>query len=81
MPELLNTSDPVAKKKNAKTETKQYGTLIRVSDEFADAMRQASNFEAVSMRDFADAHLLSVVLKRYRDAVLKEAKKFGEKDQ
>jgi hypothetical protein len=80
MPGTALLEDPVAKKKNAsKAEPKQYGTLIRVSDEFAEAIRQASSFEKVSQREFADLHLLLVVQKRYRDAVLKEAKRIGGK--
>jgi len=67
----------MAKKKTAE-KPKQYGTLIRVSDEFAGAIGEASSFEKMSMRDFADAHLLPVVRKRYRDSVLKEAKKLGD---
>jgi len=84
MPATLES--PVAKKKpaaneEAKQEVKQYGTLIRVSDEFAAAIKQASSFEGISMRDFADAQLLPVVLKRYREGVLKEAKRFGGKGE
>ena len=78
MPSPVLMESAVAKKKNAsKDEPKQYGTLIRVSEEFAEAIRQASSFEGISQREFADHHLLPVVQKRYRDAVLKEAKRIG----
>jgi hypothetical protein len=68
----------VAKKKSTEPEpSKRYGTLIRVSDEFADALRQAAAFEGLSQGEFATRHLLAVVEKHYRDAVLKEAKRIG----
>jgi hypothetical protein len=63
----------MARKKAGKP--KRYGTLIRVSDEFAAALRDAVGFEKTSMAEFADAQLLPVVRKRYRDAVLKEARR------
>jgi hypothetical protein len=67
---------PVAKKKpTAKGEPKSYGTLIRVSDDFANALRAAASFEKLSMAAFATAYLQPVVEKRYRDAILKEAKR------
>jgi hypothetical protein len=64
----------VAKKK-AGAVPKKYGTLIRVSDEFAAALRDVVGFEKTSVAEFADAHLLSVVRKRYRDAILREARR------
>lgn len=70
----------MAKKKSVgKDATKQYGTLIRVSDEFADAIRDASSFSNISQREFADMHLLSIIRKIYRDAVIAKAKEFGGK--
>jgi hypothetical protein len=63
----------VAKKKAEKP--KKYGTLIRVSDEFAEALRDVVGFEKTSMAEFADAHLLPMVRKRYRDAVIREARR------
>lgn len=64
----------VAKKKSGGT-PKRYGTLVRVSDEFAKALSDATKFEGSSVAEFADAHLLPVVRKWYRDAVLKEARR------
>lgn len=69
--------DEVAKKKAV--EKKRYGTLIRVSDEFADAIRDATAFEKMSTAEFVDLHLLAIVRKRYRDAVIKAAKKMEDK--
>lgn len=67
---------PVAKKKaEPKGSPKRYGTLIRVSDEFADAVHRSASFEKISIAEYATIHLLPVVEKRYRDAVLKEARR------
>jgi hypothetical protein len=65
----------VAKKQGGTKEPKRYGTLIRVSDAFADALRNASSFEKMSMAEFSDSVLLPIVQKRYRDAVIREAKR------
>src|SRR4051794_7611656 len=64
----------VARKKSGTT-PKRYGTLIRVSDTFAQALSDATRFEKTSVAEFADAHLLPVVRKRYRESVLKEARR------
>jgi Meiotically up-regulated gene 113 len=53
------------------------GTLVRVSDAFADALRKASALQSVSMADFADANLLAVVQKLYRDTLARESKRMG----
>jgi hypothetical protein len=70
----LASTPPVARKK-APSDLKRYGTLIRVSDEFAEAIRDAASFEKLSVAEFATKHLLDRVRKRYREAVLKEAKR------
>jgi hypothetical protein len=70
----------VAKKKGEKA-PKRYGTLIRVSDAFAKALRDATRMEGVSAAEFADTHLLPIVQKRYRDAVLKRAKALESEGQ
>ena len=64
----------VAKKKMVEA-PKRYGTLIRVSDEFAKALRDVTGFEKSTVAEFCDADLLPLVRKRYRDAILKEAKR------
>jgi hypothetical protein len=63
----------VAKKKTGET-PKRYGTLIRVSDAFADALRDVTGFEKTTVAEFCDTLLLPVVRKRYRDAVIKKAR-------
>jgi hypothetical protein len=68
-------TSPVARKKASGSSPKRHGTLIRVSDEFAEALNSVTSFERVSVADFADQHLLPVVRKRYRDVVLREAKR------
>lgn len=57
---------------------KSYGTLIRVTDKFAAALREAASFEGLSMAEFATAHLQSVVEKRFRDAIVRKAKQLGD---
>jgi hypothetical protein len=64
----------VAKKKTGET-PKRYGTLIRVSDEFAEALKVATGFEMTSVAEYADAVLLPIVRKRHREAVIREAKR------
>jgi len=70
---------PVAKKRTEDETPKRYGTLIRVSDVFSDAIRQAASFEKISIADFATKHLLPVVERRYRDSVVKEARRIEGK--
>jgi hypothetical protein len=68
--------EDVARKKSGTT-PRRYGTLVRVSDGFAEALRDVTRFERTSVAEFADAHLLPIVRKRYREAVLKEARRVG----
>lgn len=73
-----NGGATVAKaKKKAEGEglPRRYGTLIRVSDEFAEALKRAASFESLSMTEFTQVVLLPIVEKRYRDAVLKAARR------
>lgn len=72
----------VAKKKKSEAggASKRYGTLVRVSDAFADALRRAAQLDDVTQADFADTHLLPVIDKKYREAVAREMKRLsGEK--
>jgi hypothetical protein len=71
---VLAEMKSVAKKKSADPNQRK-GTLIRVSDEFADALRDVTGFEKTTVAAFCDADLLPVVRKRYREAVLKEARR------
>jgi hypothetical protein len=68
----------VAKRKSAAT-PKRYGTLIRVSDAFAQALRDVVGIEKTTVAEFCDAHLSPVARKRYRDSVLKEARRIEGK--
>ena len=70
MPATMGTIDVDEKPKTPK----RYGTLIRVSDEFAAAIREVTSLEMISTAEFADTHLLPVVRKRYREVILKKAK-------
>jgi hypothetical protein len=64
-------------KKKAESAPKRHGSLIRVSDGFAEALNDAARIEKMSAAEFADTYLLTAVQKRYREAVLKEAKRVG----
>lgn len=69
-------SPPVAKKRaDDEGRPKRYGTQIRVTEEFAQAITKAAHMEGLSVADFAAEHLMPVVESRYRDAVLSEAKR------
>jgi len=70
----------MAKKKTGAA-AKPHGTMIRVSEEFAAALSDATSIEKMSAEKFADAYLLPVVRKRYRDSVLKEAKRLEGGDK
>jgi hypothetical protein len=59
--------------------TRKYGSLIRVSDQFIEAMRDVTGFEKVSTAEFADAVLLPIVQKRYREGVIRKAKQLEGK--
>lgn len=70
--------DGVAKKKSDE-KPKRYGTLIRVSDELAAALREATGLEGVSTAEYGDLHILPMVQKRYKEIILKKAKKMEGK--
>ncbi len=65
-------------KKKTETASKRRGTLIRVSDAFAEAIADITGLEKTNAADFADAHLLPVVKKRYREVILKKARAVEE---
>jgi hypothetical protein len=58
----------------AKKAPKRYGTLVRVSDQFAEALRLVTRFEDVSAAEFCDRHFLPIATRRYEEWVLKRAK-------
>ena len=64
-------------KKESETAVRKYANLVRVSAEFAEALNDAVRMEKMSAGEFADAHLLPTVRKRYKETVLKEAKRVG----
>ena len=76
---MVETRDAVMARPKASREPRRYGTLIRVSDPFAEAIRSASSFERMSIAEFADTVLRPLVEKRYREAVENEAKRLGGK--
>jgi hypothetical protein len=64
-------------KKETDATARKYANLVRVSAEFAEALNDAARMEKMSAGEFADTHLLPTVRKRYRETVLKEAKRVG----
>lgn len=68
----------VAKKTTGEKQPKRYGVMVRVTDEFAAALRDATGVEHMSAAEFCDAYLLPVVRKHYKAAILKRAKGFEE---
>jgi hypothetical protein len=64
----------VAKEKPA-GKPKRYGTMIRVSDAFAEALGDVTAIEKQSVAEFCDAVLLPIVRKRYRESLLKKVRK------
>jgi hypothetical protein len=65
----------VGKKTAKDAEPKRYGTLIRVSEAFAEAMGEASSFEGMSVAQFAETRLLPVVKQHYKEAVIAKARR------
>jgi hypothetical protein len=51
--------------------------LMRVSTEFADTVQALAGMEKVSAAEFMDAEFLALIKKRYKDAILKEARRLG----
>ncbi len=75
----------VAKKKAEKPEVpkgapKRYGTLIRVSDEFADAIGEITGLQRISAAHWLDTHVLAMIRKQYRDEILNKAKRLEGTD-
>jgi hypothetical protein len=52
-------------------------TMIRVSSNFAEALKMAASFDRTSIARFADAVLLTPVRDHYREAVVREAGRLG----
>jgi T5orf172 domain len=74
-PLLVGINPDVVEAMAAEKPARKYGSLIRVSAEFAEALADAARIEKMSAGEFADAHLLAVVRKRYREVLVKEAKR------
>jgi hypothetical protein len=56
-------------------DAKRVGTLVRVTHEFAQALKDAASFEKLTMAQYATAHLLPVVRERHKAAVIREARR------
>jgi hypothetical protein len=51
--------------------------MMRVSTEFADAVAKVSQLENLNAAEFVDTHFLPIVRKRYKEAIIKEAKRLA----
>lgn len=65
----------VGKKRSQEGKPRRYGTLIRVTDESAELITRAASFEKLSVAEFVTRYFDPIAEKRYRDAVLKEARR------
>ncbi len=71
------TERSVGRKKTPRDKPSRYGTQIRVSDAAADIITKAAGAEGLSVAVFVDKHLVSIADRRYRDAIMREAKRLG----
>jgi hypothetical protein len=68
-------------KRRTEPEPKRHGSLIRVSETFAEAIRELVAMERTSVAKFADAHLLPIVQKRYNAIIVQKARRIeGSKE-
>jgi hypothetical protein len=72
--------DVAKKKADEPVQPKRYGTLIRVTDRFAKAVKEASSFEQASIAEYLDAYVLPIVEKKFADAIVKKAKRIEGRD-
>jgi hypothetical protein len=59
-------------------EPKRQGTMIRVSDDFAEVFRKACNLEGLNSAEFVDSHFLPLVRRIYRELLDRETKEMGD---
>ncbi len=74
--------DAVAKKRSTlpeSGESKRYGSMIRVGDEFAEAVRKICALSGKSAADYTAERLLSIVLDDYDKLLMEEAKAARER--
>jgi hypothetical protein len=71
----------VARKSKNPSSPKRYGSLIRVTDEFAEAIRDASSLEKMSIAEFAQTYLTRTVRDHYKKTIKRLAKKVDETDE
>ncbi len=62
------------KERDVAKQPKSHGTMVRVSFELAEALRRIAGLETQSIMEWSDKNLLSIVLKKYDEAILKKAK-------
>lgn len=73
---------PVAKKRSPsadQVEPKRYGSMIRVGDDFAEAIRKVCALSGKSAAEYTAERLLSIVLDDYDALLAKESKAAKER--
>jgi hypothetical protein len=68
------------KKQEAKEDTRQHTTMVRVSTLLAEGLKSTATMEGISIAEFADVHLLPVVKKRYREILIREMQRLNEQE-
>ena len=72
------SGEPVAKKKaSSKDDMKKGGTMIRVTDDVAEALRKVCALENMTAAEFSETYYLPVIQKRYRELIAAESKRIG----
>lgn len=56
------------------------GTLIRVSVEFSEAIKEAASFDKFSISEYATKYLLPIIEKRYKEEIVKKARRLEGRD-
>jgi len=72
---VADLDNTMPKKRAPKGEAKPDTTLMRVNVSFNEAVLIAASFERTTVSEFTAKHMLPVVNKHYRDAVMREARR------
>ena len=65
----------------AKKASESKDAMVRVSTAFAEALKDVVRIEGKSIAEFADDYLLPIVRKRYKDSLMKEARRVSGEDK
>lgn len=75
---VMTEGRPAMAKKKA-SPGKRPGTMVRVSDAFAEIINKAAALEEMSIAHYADAYLTPAVRKLYSEALVRESRKMEGK--